>query len=259
MTRKHILPLLPIAGFLVLWQVLSDARVINPGLFSSPLTVQEDLQDLLQQQIDGRSVLTGHLLTTLKRLALAALCGTLTGAMAGIGMGLSRTILRFFDPLIALVMPIPGIAMAPLFIVWLGFGDPTIIAIGAIATFFPVAYNMSAGIRSMDQQLIRAARIMGTGPLPMLLNVYLPWSTVHLFIGFKLGLARCWRTVIAVELVASASWGLGYMVWDAAEHLNAGVVYGGILIMAILFTALEKVLLGPLESMTIEKWGMVRT
>jgi ABC-type nitrate/sulfonate/bicarbonate transport system permease component len=256
--RAYILPLLPIAGFFVLWQFLSDARVINPGLFSAPLTVMEDLRDLLQQQSDGRSVLVGHLMTTLKRLALAALCGTLAGALAGIGMGLSRTVHRFFDPLIALIMPIPGIAMAPLFIVWLGFGDPTIIAIGAIATFFPVAYNTSAGIRSVDRQLIRAARIMGTGPLPMLLNVYLPWSSVHLFIGFKLGLARCWRTVIAVELVASASWGLGYMVWDAAEHLNAGVVYGGILIMAILFTVIEKGLVGPLEKMTIEKWGMVR-
>jgi ABC-type nitrate/sulfonate/bicarbonate transport system permease component len=257
-SKKLILPLLPIAGFFILWQMLSDNRVINPGLFSAPLTVLEDLTDLLHRDLNGRSVLIGHLLTTVKRLALAALCGTLAGALAGILMGLSKAVHRFFDPLIALIMPIPGIAMAPLFIVWLGFGDPTIIAIGAIATFFPVAYNTSAGIRSVDRQLIRAARIMGTGKLPMLLNVYLPWSSVHLFIGFKLGLARCWRTVIAVELVASANWGLGYMIWDAAEHLNSGVVYGGILIMAVLFTAIEKGLILRLEKTTIEKWGMVR-
>jgi ABC-type nitrate/sulfonate/bicarbonate transport system permease component len=75
----------------------------------------------------------------------------------------------------------------------------------------------------------------------------------------KLGLARCWRTVIAVEFIAAANWGLGYMVWAAAEYLNAGIVYGGIILLALTFTLIEKGLINQLENMTIEKWGMVRS
>ena len=149
--------------------------------------------------------------------------------------------------------------MAPLFIVWMGFGNPTIITVGAIATFFPIAYNTSTGIRSIDNQLVRAAQIMGANRLAVLSQVYIPWAAVYLFTGVKLGLARCWRTVIAVEFIAAANWGLGYMIWDAAEYLRAGIVYGGIILLAVIFTIIEKGLIVPFERITIEKWGMVRS
>ena len=155
-------------------------------------------------------------------------------------------------------MPIPGIAMAPLFIIWLGFGDVTIVTLGAMAAFFPVAHNTSTGVRSIDRQLVRAAQIMGAKRISVLSQVYIPWSAVYLFTGLKLGLARCWRTVIAVEFVAAANWGLGYMIWDAAEYLNSSIVYGGIILLAITFTLIEKGFINFFERLTIVKWGMIR-
>jgi ABC-type nitrate/sulfonate/bicarbonate transport system permease component len=153
--------------------------------------ILEDLNDLFKQEVLGQSVLLTHLTTTLKRLFFAAIEGTLVGFVVGVCMGLSHRFYRFFDPLITVIMPIPGIAMAPLFIVWLGFGDVTIISVGAIATFFPVAHNTSTGVRSIDKQLVRAAQIMGARRIKILTQVYLPWSAVYLFTGIKLGLARC--------------------------------------------------------------------
>ena len=108
-------------------------------------------------------------------------------------MGLNPLIYRLLHPIISLVMPIPGIAMAPLFIVWMGFGDITIISIGALTTIFPVAYNTLIGVQSIDRQLVRAAEIMGANRFAIVTEVYIPWGAVYLFTGVKLGLARCWE------------------------------------------------------------------
>jgi len=259
MTGKgYILSLVPIGGFFLCWQLFAHFGFINIALFPPPTKIFTELAALFHQEIAGHSVLLTHLIVTLKRLFLAATEGIIVGIVVGTFMGLSQSVYRFFDPIITWVMPIPGIAMAPLFIVWMGFGDPTIITVGAIATFFPIAYNTSTGIRSVDNQLVRAAQIMGANKARVLAQVYLPWAAVYIFTGVKLGLARCWRTVIAVEFIAAANWGLGYMIWDAAEYLSAGVVYGGIILLAAIFTFIEKGLISPFEKMTIEKWGMVR-
>jgi NitT/TauT family transport system permease protein len=257
--RKYLLPCIPIAGFFLCWQCLTSLGFIDKGLFSSPLKILDDMRNLfLQQTKSGSSVLVNHITATLWRLLLASLAGFFAGLLTGICMGVSRRFYAFVDPIVSLIVPIPGIAMAPLFIVWLGFGDVTIITVGAIAAFFPVAYNVSTGIRSVDRQLVRAARLMGSGRLRTVLCVHLPWATVYMLTGLKLGLARCWRTVVAVELVAAADWGLGYMVWDGAEHLRAGIVFGGIILLALLFVLIEKGLLDTLEKKTVVRWGMVR-
>ena len=257
--KRYLLPLIPIAGFFVCWQILAAFEVINTGLFSTPVKIVGDFADLFHQKSAGHSMLLSHLFITLKRLFTAALGGMVVGILIGVCMGLSQRIYRFLDPIITLIMPIPGIAMAPLFVIWMGFGDPTIITVGSIATFFPVAYNTATGVRSIDTQLVRAAAIMGAKQCTVLFNVYLPWAAVYIFTGVKLGLARCWRTVIAVEFIAAANWGLGYMIWDAAEYLRAGIVYGGIILLALIFTFIEKGLIIPFERITIEKWGMVRS
>lgn len=256
--RQVFLPIVPIAGFFMAWQCLSTWGWINPGIFPSPVTIFHELFNLLQQEKEGQPILLTHCLMTIQRLFLAAFIGIVSGVAVGLFMGISERFYRFVDPLVTVLMPIPGIALAPLFIIWLGFGDATIITIGAIATFFPLAYNTATGVRSVDKQLLLAARNTGASTKRIVVHVYLPWAAVYLFTGIKLGLARCWRTVIAVELIAAADWGLGFMVWDAAEHLNAAVVFGGIFLLSLTYIAIEKGLLVPVERMTIEKWGMVR-
>jgi len=252
------LPLAPILALLMLWQVSSGSGLIDRALFSAPTDVGSELVDLYVKGLPARSVLLTHVGVTLKRVLLAAAIGVLLGAMGGVVMGLSRLAYRFFDPLIAVTMPIPGIAMAPLFIVWLGFGDPTIITLGIVATLFPVLYNTAAGVRSIDPQLVRAAQIMGANKALVLFGIYLPWSASYLLTGIKLGLARCWRTVIAVEFIAATNWGLGYMIWNAAEYLRAGVVYGGIVLLIGIYFVMEKGFIQTIERNSVEKWGMVR-
>lgn len=255
---RRLLPVLPVAAVLICWQVLAQAKLINPSLFPTPTEIVSELVRLHLKELPTRSLLLGHIGATLQRTLLASLMGIFLGIVVGVLMGTSSIVYRFVDPLVTVLMPIPGIAMAPLFIVWLGFGDPTIIALGSIATFFPLAYNTAAGVRSVDMQLVRAAEIMGASYAGVILRVYLPWAAGYVLTGLKLGLARCWRTVIAVEFIAAANWGLGYMIWDAAEYLRATVVYGGIAVLIVIYFVLEKGLIGTLEKNTVQRWGMLR-
>lgn len=254
---KWLLPTLLIVGFFVLWQISATQGWISRSLMSSPSEIFSQLWRMHVRELPERSILWMHIWATLKRLFVATVVGTLLGGAVGAAMGLNKYIYRFLDPLITVIMPIPGIALAPLFIVWLGFGDATVITVGAIATFFPVVYNTAAGVRTVDDQLVRAAKIMGAGRLTTLFNVHLPWALAYMLLGIKLGLARGWRTVVAVELIAATNWGLGYMIWDAAEYLRAGLVYGGIIIMILVFFIIERGFLDIVEKNTLVKWGML--
>ncbi|NIP67009.1 ABC transporter permease subunit, partial [Candidatus Bathyarchaeota archaeon] len=166
---------------------------------------------------------------------------------------------QFFDPLITVAMPIPGIAWAPIFILHpnLGFSDYTIVAVGALAGFFPVLYNTAAGVRSVERKLVWSARSMGASRRTVFQKIYLPSSAPHLFTGLKLGLARAWRTMIAVELIAGSLSGLGYMIFEARENTQPYKIYGGIVILAIIYFLFE-LIIRWLEKNSIQKWGMVR-
>lgn len=256
--EKWLLPTLFILLLLTAWEVLVRTHVISGALFSQPTRIAAEIQSIHTRELPERSLLLQHIGATTYRLVVASFIGILTGIAAGLVMGTSPAVYRFFNPLMTALMPIPGIALAPLFIVWIGFGNPTIISLGGLAAFFPIAYNVTAGVRSVDQQLVRAATITGSTGLRVAFQVYLPWAMSYLLTGVKLGLARCWRTIIAVEFIAATNYGLGYMIWDAASYLRSGIVFGGIAILIVFYFVLEKGLLNLLEARTIRRWGMVK-
>lgn len=253
---RWLAPAAVLAVFFGLWQLASTRGWINATLFSAPTDIIRALTRMHERDPE-QSILLRHVWVTIQRLFWATLVGAILGAFVGGIMGLNRFVYRALDPLITVIMPIPGIALAPLFIVWLGFGTTTIVCVGAIAAFFPIAYNVAAGVRTVDQQLVRASMTMGAGRLRTIMNVHLPWSLAFLLLGLKLGFARGWRTVVAVELIASTNWGLGYMIWDAAEYLQSATVYGGILLMIAVYFVVERLFLGVVERRTIRRWGMV--
>jgi len=255
--KKAILAAVPIAIFLILWETAARFEWINPVLFPAPSKIIGVLVDLIKKGLPERSELLTHTTATLKRLGISYACGTILGILLGIAMGLSNKTFHFFNPLISVLMPIPGIALAPLFIIWFGFGDPTVISLGALSAFFPVVYSTATGVRSINRQLLRAAKIMGANQFQVVKDVYVPWSAAYVFSGMKLGLARGWMTVIAVEFVAASNFGLGYMIWMASQYLRADIVYGGILVMVIIFLCLDKLIIKTLEDRTIAKWGMI--
>ncbi len=254
---QRFLAVIPIAVFLIAWEYLAKFQIINAHLFPQPTQIIRSLAALLNEGLPGNSELIMHISATLKRLLLSFSFGVIGGILIGCLMGVSQKINAFLNPIISLFMPIPGMALAPLVIVWLGFGDPTIIFLGAISVLFPVVFNTIAGIKSINRQLIRAGQIMGLSQFKIVTQIYFPWALVHILNGVRIGLARGWMTIVAVEFIAASNWGIGYMIWNAAEYLRADVVYGGILVLIILYFVIERMTIRSLENRTVLRWGML--
>ena len=251
--------LVPVVVLLVAWQFFSRLGVVNPVLLSSPLQSLHALYGLFETDSPGGyPVLLVHVLASLGRFLLAFTIGVAFGVTLGALMGVNRHVYRFFDPLITVAMPVPGIAWAPLFMLWLGFGAPAIVAVGALAVFFPVVHYTAIGVRGMDVTLLWAARSMGAGWKTVLLDVCLPGAAAYIFTGLRLGFAQGWRAEIAVEMIAGGLWGLGFMIMDAREYLRPSIIYGGIVLVAGVYLLMENLVLERLEKHTVEKWGTVR-
>jgi ABC-type nitrate/sulfonate/bicarbonate transport system permease component len=251
--------LVPVGLLLIGWETLSQLRIIDPTLFSSPSEIFRTLYRLLQMESPtGQSLLLVHIYSSLRRLLIAFTIAFVGGLGLGLLMAWNKHIYRFLDPLITVAMPVPGLAWTPIFVLWLSFGELPVIAVGALAAFFPIVYNMAAGVRSVSRKLIWLSRSMGANEKTIFLRVLLPWSTPYLFTGLKLGLARGWRTIIAIELIAGALSGLGFMIFELREYGRSYIIYSGMMVLAVIYFLIENVIKWA-EKNSIQKWGMVRS
>lgn len=251
--------LVPLGLLLIGWETLSQLKIIDPTLFSSPSEIFRTLYRLLRMESPtGQSLLLFHIYSSLRRLLIAFSIAVASGLGLGLLMGWNKYIYRFLDPLITVAMPVPGLAWTPIFVLWLHFGELPVIAVGALAAFFPIVYNMATGVRSISKKLVWLSRSMGANEKTIFLKVLLPWSAPYLLTGLKLGVARGWRTIIAVELIAGVLSGLGFMIFELREYGRSYIIYSGMAILAGIYFLIENVI-KRVEKHSIEKWGMVRS
>jgi ABC-type nitrate/sulfonate/bicarbonate transport system permease component len=244
---KILLPILLIVIIFISWEFLSKTGVINSALFSFP-------SEILRSIFNSPDIFS-HVVNSLYRLIIAVAIGYLLGFIAGIMIS-NLAHIRFLEDIVSFFMSIPGIAWAPVFVLWLGFGDITIISVGVISAFFPVVYNIIHGSREIKQDLLHLSDLLNYNSLQKLHRVRIPSIMNYLLIALKLSFARTWRTIIAVEMIAATMFGLGYMIYDARELLNSKVMFIGIFLSGFIYLLIENLFIHLLEKQTVLKWGM---
>ena len=185
-------------------------------------------------------------------IALAVVIGTVLGVL----IGMTRWARMLFQPLISIFMPVPTLAWTPVLLLLTGIDDRTTIIVVFIAAVFEVIYTIVAGIEMMNVKLFWVARSMGASRLQIFFRVIIPAIFPYLITGMRLGTGYAWRALIAAEMLAASSFGLGFMIYDASEYMSTNVIYAGIILIAVLGYLLENVLIGRLEAATTEKWGI---
>jgi NitT/TauT family transport system permease protein len=179
------------------------------------------------------------------------------GVALGLVMGRSRRAEDVLVPVVSVFNPIPGLAYAPLFVMWFGLGDlPAILLVG-FAAAFPVAVNTWTGVKAVKDIWIRAAQGMGAGERQMFRKIVLPGALPYVLTGLRLGVARAWRVLVAVEMLTAVSLGLGWLIFGAREFLATDVMLAGIAVIGLVGLGLEKLVFEPIERRTIERWGML--
>ncbi|MGO1051288.1 ABC transporter permease [Crossiella sp. CA198] len=194
---------------------------------------------------------------SLLRLAVAFLIGAGLGLLLGLSMAASRVLTLLLEPIVAFFQAVAGIAWIPLAIVWFGFGDGPVLFVVANAIFFIVLYNTLLGVHGIQRVLPQAVRTLGGTRWQVLREVLLPGAMVSVLAGLRTGLAFGWRALVAVELIAANS-GMGFLTLSASRNYQSEVVVVAIVVVGLLWLAMDRLLLRPIERRTVVRWGMVR-
>jgi len=112
-------------------------------------------------------------------------------------------------------------------------------------------------VKAVKSIWIRAAETMGATDRQLFRKVVLPGALPYVLTGLRLGLARAWRVLIAVEMLTSVSIGLGWLIFGAREFLNTDVMLAGIAVIGLVGLGLEKLVFERIEKFTVVRWGML--
>ena len=213
---------------LLLWVAVTTTGMIPSYQLPSPLAVIETIVKLAQE-----GTLWGHLGITLFRVAIGCIIGTAAAVLLGSIVGFYSKAERLFDPIIQAFKSIPSLAWVPLFILWMGIGEPSKISLIAVGVFFPVYLNVVSGILNVDRKLIEVGKVYRLSHFELVKRIILPSSLPSFFTGLRGGLGLGWMFVVAAELMG-ASKGLGYLLVIGQNSSSPNIIIASILLFAII-------------------------
>jgi len=234
------------------WEIVAHLGLFPPRLFP---TLEDVAATFVHLTVTG--ILPHHVLDTLIRLTVGFALAGVAGVALGIAMGRSRLVEDLALPLVSIGAPIPGIAYAPLFLLWFGLGSVSAVLLVAFVSAFPIVFNTWTGVKAVKEIWVRSAQAMGADQRRLFAKVILPGALPYILTGLRLGLAQAWRILVGVEMLAAVPWGLGWLIFGAREFLATDVMLAGIVVIAILGLALEKLVFARLERFTVVRWGMM--
>ena len=226
--RERIIAIVSPLALLVLWQLLSWAKVLDARFVPSPLTIFEGAVVLIRS-----GALWTHLSASLLRLAAGFILGTIPGIAVGLLMGLSRYVRAGLDPIVAATYPVPKIAILPLIMLYFGIGEASKIVIIAIAVVYLVLINTMVGVMTIDPIYFDVAKNYNAPWRKLFTRVIIPGALPLIFAGLRLSLGVSLIVIVSAEFIAAKS-GIGYLIWSSWETLLIENMFVGIIVITVL-------------------------
>lgn len=180
---------------------------------------------------------SGELLFHASITTLEALSGFLIGGSAGVLVGLvlgrSRILADILDPFLTAIYSLPKVALAPLFVLWLGIGIEMKIVLAAVTVFFLVFLNTYTGVRSVSREQLTVIRLMGASERQLVTKLVLPSTITWVFAGLRLSVPYALIGAIVGEIIASNR-GLGYLISNAASKFDTPGVFAALIAIVVL-------------------------
>ena len=235
------------------YELAARSGYFAPALLPTLETIARTLYAMLA---DGSMI--EHAAFTLYRVLFGFGLAILVGLPLGIAMARFKPVENFFLPLVSALMPIPSFSLVPLFMLWFGIGNTTTIMIVFYAATFPMLFNTWSGVRSVNPLWLRAAGSMGADERRLFWKVIIPGASPFIITGMRQAFLRCWIAVVGAEMIAASDWGLGWVIFDAKEFLNADIMMASLIVIGGIGFVFERLVFGSLERATIQRWGMSR-
>jgi NitT/TauT family transport system permease protein len=226
--------------FLFAWELASRAGTIDSVFYSMPTDILVRLwQDLLGAEVYGRTIYEQIWITT-EAVLIGYVAGAAGGVLVGFAVGRSKWLSRALEPYIMMFYAIPKISIAPLFILILGIGLESKVAIVAMESFFILFMGTIRGVLQIDEQLVQIARIMGASRRTVLGRILMPASLPAIFSGLQLAVPFAVIGAVLGEYIASNR-GLGWLVLYSGSSLDATGLFTAIVILVALTWLLTQI------------------
>lgn len=219
-------PALFLLAVLVLWSAATSLGWVKPYLVPAPWAVAAEFGH-------DAGLLAKHTQITLFETVVGFVVAVVIGLAFAVAIVYSRAVERTLYPLLLIAQVIPKIAVAPLFVVWLGFGIAPKILVAVLIAFFPVVISGVAGLRTVDPELLDLAATMGAPQWKTFLKIRFPAALPQIFAGLKVAVTLAVTGAVVGEFVG-ANQGLGYLLLIANGNLNSPLLFAGLIVMSLI-------------------------
>ena len=239
---------------LAVWQGIAISGRFSPLIFPGLDVIAESLV---------HSLANGELIRetgfSIVLILEGLIIGVILAAVMSIASISSKWLRDLTETLTALAHPLPGIALLPVIILWLGTGRSSIVFIIVHSVVWPLLLNLTAGFKSTPRIYSETAQNFGVKGIALFKDVYVPASLPFLISGLKIAWARAWRALISAEMIFGAvggKGGLGWYIFKQRVFMDTAGMFSALLIIILIGILVEEIVFDKLEAATIRKWGI---
>ena len=221
-----LLPLATLVGLIAAWWL---ATIV----FDWPTFVVPTPRDVWQALVDNREILPEHFLTTLVEtlegfgLAIAA------GVPLAVAIAYSRIVERSVYPILLAVNAVPKIAIAPILVLWMGFGQGPKVVMVFLVCFFPIILSTATGLQSTPEEFTELTRSLSASKVQSFAKVRFPAALPHIFVGLKVAISLAVIGAVIGEFVG-ANEGLGYVIIASGANANTSLAFASMVLLGLM-------------------------
>lgn len=206
-------------------------------LFDIPLFILPSIEDVVRDIASAPGLYAMHAAFTVAATLAGFFCAIVVGVIMAVAVISSKILERIFLTLLALIHSVPKVALAPLFVLWLGTGFEPKVAIAALMSILVIVVDLVGGMRSVDPEMVNLARVHRASALAILVKIRLPHALPHFFAALKVAISLSVIGAIVGEYVGGQQ-GLGYVILVAQGSFDTPRAFGAVLLLSLIATAL---------------------
>ena len=246
LTRRTMLPVLTAVALLAVWEVSVNVAGLRPVVLPAPSAI-------LQTMWVQRELLIANAIPTTLETVGGFVLSVVLGGLLGILLTYSTVARDSLYPNVILFQLLPKVAVAPLFMLWLGIGWESRLAISLFIAFFPIVISTVSGLNATDPAILRLCDSLTATRAQVFFKVRLPYSLPFLFNGMKISMTLAIIGVIVGEFITSQR-GLGYIILFAGSRMETAVVMAALLVLCLVGLVLYG-LVALAEQLIMRKFG----
>jgi NitT/TauT family transport system permease protein len=224
--RQQAVAVATIVALIALWELICRWAEVPVWLLPSPLMIATAF-------MQWQHLLPLHTLATFYAVIGGFALAVVTGVPIAVLVVYSPFLRRIIFPFLLVLQSVPKVAIAPLLLIWVGYGLQSNIVVACIVAFFPIVITTATGLEAVSPELLELSRVLDTSKLKIFWKLRLPWALPHVFSGMKVAMTLSVIGAVVGEFIGSDK-GLGYLILTASSNMNTALVFAVIAVLSVL-------------------------